>query len=376
MSVAARLSWPFALLAMIAASQAAAHEGTCKSASVPSDSVMTAERALAADTQSLAARLQLADAFMADNCFDEAVQTLEAGEALHGRSSQLQSQLREARSMQREQGYFEGLNRAEQAAKLSHNLLRCNKLADIAACDAALGSKPDDPQILISKADALVKTKRPADALAIYERARTLAPGDATLAQKIAAADSLSNELVNTCMSGAGTAALQACQSALVRGSRNEFDVLQRIGTLQQTANQPSAALDSYIAAGLLKPADRSVALSIVTLSASTGRKDALALAARGSALLTLGRALDALTPLQQALALSPDLPEAKTQLARAERLAREEAQQVIREERQKAAGAATRTGVASASASNPPQMAQAATARRFSNEAPVTQSN
>lgn len=278
--------------------------------------------------------------------------------------------------MQREQGYFEGLNRAEQAAKLSHNLLRCSKLADIEACDTALALKPDDPQILISKADALLKAKRPTDALEVYERARALAPGDATLTQKIAAAESLSGELVNTCMNGAGTAALQACESALVHGSKNEFAVLTRIGTLQQTANQSSAALDSYIAAGLLQPNDRSVALSIVALSASTGRKDAFALAARGSALLTLGRALDALTPLKQALALSPDLPKTKAQLARAERLAREEAQQVIREERQKVASTAAKAGAAPPAASRPSQIAQAATERRFTNEAPVTQSN
>lgn len=352
------LSYVIAALALALPAMALAHDGTCKS---PSEAVVTASKALEASPRDLEARLKLADALMANNCFDDAVHLLEEGEALHERNPQLQSQLREARSMQREQTYFEGLNRAEDAAKLSHNLLRCSRLGDLEACDQALARQPGDPQIQLAKADALVKAKRPADALSAYRRARELAPDDATIEQKIAAAETQRRALAETCQSATGETALQACQFALLPGNDDEFAIRKRSGILLQASSQPAAALDSYIAANLLRHGDRSVALAIVALSAE--RKDALTLAARGSALLTLGRALDALTPLKQALSLSPDLPEAKTLLPQAERLAQTEA-------RQRLADATTDKTAADAA------VAQAAPARRYSNAAPINASN
>ncbi len=346
------LAW-VAVLAMLAPSIALAHDGTCKN-TTPTDAARAASVVLERDPRDLDARLKLADELMASNCFDEAVHALEKGEALHGRNPQLQSQLREARSMLREQSYFEGLNRAEDAAKLSHSLLRCSRLADIEACDQALARQPGDPQIVLAKADALLQAKRPAEALTAYRRARELAPDNATIEQKIAAAEVQRRALIQTCRSATGQAALQACQSALLPGNDDEFDIRKRIGILLQASNQSEAALDSYIAANLLRHGDRSVALAIVALSASTGRRDALTLAARGSALLTLGHALEALTPLKQALALSPDLPEAKTQLAQAERMAQAEARRTL----------------ADAAAEKP------APARRYSNAAPMNASN
>jgi len=126
-----------AAFSLVAPAAAFAHDGTCKNSTTPSEAAVAASKALKEDSGNLEARLKLADALLASNCFEDAVHVLEEGEATHGRNGQLQSQLREARSMMREQTYFEGLNRAEDAAKLSHNLHRCNKLADIEACDAA-----------------------------------------------------------------------------------------------------------------------------------------------------------------------------------------------------------------------------------------------
>jgi tetratricopeptide (TPR) repeat protein len=352
-----------AALVLLAPAMALAHDGTCKNSATPNEAALAASRALESNPRDLDARLKLADALMANNCFDDAVHVLEEGEALHGRNPQLQSQLREARSMSREQTYFEGLNRAEDAAKLSHNLHRCSRLADIEACDQALARQPGDPQIQLAKADALLQAKRPADALAAYRRAHELAPDDVAIEQKIAAAETQRRAFLEACLSGTGEAALQACQSALLPGNDDEFAIRKRTGILLQASNQPAAALDSYIAANLLRHGDRSVALAIVALSASTGRKDALTLVARGSALLTLGRALEALTPLKQALALSPDLPEAKTLLPQAERLAQAEA-------RRRLADATADKPAAEAAGAKPPP------ARRYSNAAPVNASN
>lgn len=360
--------------ALLATSAALAHNGTCKNAS-PSETTLAAGKTLEENPRDLGARLRFADALMSDNCFEDAVKALEAGEAFHGRNAQLQSELREARSILREQGYFEELNRAEESAKLSRHLLRCNRFADIEACDQALTLKPDDPQVVMAKADALVQANRPAEALMVYERARKLAPESESFEQKIAAADARRRDALTACMNTAGQMALQSCESALAPGGEDEFAIRKRVGTLLQSANQPSAALDSYIAASLLKPGDRSIALSIVTLSESTARTDALTLAARGSALLTLGRALEALTPLKQALVLSPDLPGAKAQLARAERLAQEEARKLMRAER--IAQEKDRRQAAATVAKNAAAAPEAAaSARRYSNAAPVTKSN
>ena len=100
---------------------------------------------------------------------------------------------------------------------------------------------------------------------------------------------------------------------------------LSGIALLQQRGNQVSQALDSYIAANSLRQGDKGVALAILALLQSTQRKDAIALAARGSSLVTLGRAREALAPLRQAKALESELPDIDQQIKTAEALARTE---------------------------------------------------
>jgi tetratricopeptide (TPR) repeat protein len=146
----------------------------------------------------------------------------------------------------------------------------------------------------------------------------------------------------------------------LVRGDADEFEILKRKGILLQAANQASPALDAYVAADMLRHGDRAIALAIVALSESTGRGDAVTLAARGSSLMTLDRPAEALVSLKQALALSPELTEVKAQLARAERLAKND----------KGAGKSGMATVQVAAA------AGLAPARRYSNAAPATRSN
>jgi tetratricopeptide (TPR) repeat protein len=99
------------------------------------------------------------------------------------------------------------------------------------------------------------------------------------------------NRNMKRCTDGDGDAALQACKSVLVKGAPDEFEITMRIALLQQ----------------------------------STQRKDAIALAARGSSLVTLNRAREALAPLRQAKALEPGLPDIDRQLKAAEALARSE---------------------------------------------------
>jgi Flp pilus assembly protein TadD len=281
----------------------------------------------------LSKRLHLADLLLSAGCFDEAIHVLEAGEASNPRSTDLQYRLSRARSMLREKEYFEGIDEAEAAARLRRNVLRCTQLSDVDACDAVLSVQPTNADIVLAKGNALMKANRNDEALAAYAQAAQLAPNNTAIAAKLQAAQSQRQANQNRCMDGSGDAALQACQAILVKGAANEFAVTVRIANLQQATNQASLALDSYIAANTLRPGDKSVALATLALLDTTQRKDAIALAARGSALLTLGRPAEAVAPLKQAYALAPTWPDIARQLAAAETLAKETQPRVVARE-------------------------------------------
>ena len=111
--------------------------------------------------------------------------------------------------------------------------------------------------------------------------------------------------------------------AALLRGAADEFTIHSRLAQLYQQRNQPGPALASYIAADTLHGGDRGVALGIVAVTDASPRKDAVTLAARGSALLTLGRGREALAAMKQAQALAPSMPDLKARIAKAQALAR-----------------------------------------------------
>jgi tetratricopeptide (TPR) repeat protein len=309
-----------ATLLSIWMADASAHDGAlCQSGTA---AVTAAKVALAATPNSLPIRFKLADALIDANCYDEAVHTLEDGQAIHPRNTELQTKLRTTRSMVSEQDYFAGKEEAELAAKVSRNLLRCNKLGDLNACDEALKLKPDDVEILLSKGDALVKASRPAEAEPVYRRAKQAAPDNARVATQLAAAQTQRAAMLSQCQKGSGDAALQACQGALLHGSDDEFAIQSRMALLYQQRNQPAPALASYIAANAVKPGDRGVALGIVALTDANAANDAVAFAARGSALITLKRGREAMAALKQAQSLAPGMPDLRAQIAHAQKMA------------------------------------------------------
>lgn len=352
------------LLLLLAGAAAQAHDGggVC-AAGTPA--VSTAHAALDAAPESLPKRFALADALVQANCYPEAVQVLEQGEALHPRNPELQTKLRNTRSLSSEQSYFAGMEEAEVAARVSRNLLRCSRLGELNTCDEALKLRPDDLQIVLAKADAQLKANKPADAEITLRRARQLAANDANVTAKIAAAQQQRQAALGVCKSGENDTALAACQSALLRGSTDEFDVHSRLAQLHQQRNESAAALASYVAADALHAGDRNVALGIVALTDANPRKDAVTMAARGSALLTLRRGREALAALKQAQTLSPSLPDLKSQIAKAEALARTEPASPP-------AGVAGPATVQVASVPAPP----APPARRYSNAAEPSRSN
>jgi tetratricopeptide (TPR) repeat protein len=335
---------------------------TCANGSVEVDSLRDA---LARNAQSPDTRLELADALLAQACYAEAVHVLEEGERLHPRNGKIQSALRDARSMLSEQHYFDALARAERSAKSERNVLRCRKLGDIAACDAALREKPDDGALLIGKADALVRSGQPSEALLLYRQAAGLSGTPPDIEEKIAAAESQRQTLVAQCNGDSVDVALRACQLALLPGAGDEFALQRRRGILLQGMGQPSQALDAYIAASLLKSDDEAVSQAVVALTDSTGRKESVALVARGNALLTLKRGAEAVQAFKEAEASLPGLPGVEASLAAAEELARNEVQRSAA-----ATAAATAKGTAAVTA---PAVARVTTPATAAATAPGT---
>jgi tetratricopeptide (TPR) repeat protein len=335
-----------AVLFLLAVSVADAHEqakeGAC-AASSQKPAIVSARESLQQTPDALKVRLGLADLLIDAACYEEAVHVLEDGTAIHVRNEELQRKLRTARSLISERQFFEGLDQAELEAKLSRHVLRCTRFGDVDACDQALALKPDNLAVVIARGDALIKAQRPLEALDAYRKAGTLDPSNAEVATKTSAAQALRRTVEQRCLNEDGEAALGACQSILAKGAANEFDLLRRIGVLQQAANQPAKALDTYIVANSLRRGDKAVALAIVALVDSTGRSDALALAARGSSLVTLGKVREGIAAMHQAQALTPGLPGIGEQVAAAQRLLRQDER--VRESSQAVAAVApTRT--------------------------------
>lgn len=316
---------PGPLFALLFAVAAHAHDDGAVCITNPAPDIVAARAALTKSPATLELRLRLADKLVESNCYDAAVHVLEEGQPLHPGNAALQAKLRTTRSLVSEEGYFAGLEQAEVAARVSRNLLRCSRLGDLTACDEALKLKPDDPDVLLAKGEALLKAGKPADALQTYQRARQVAPDDAKVTAQLAAAQSQRQAALGTCQAGSDDAALAACQAALLRGAEDEFLVHARLAQIYQRRNQPAAALTSYVAANSLKRGDRNVALGIVGLTNNDTHRDAVAWAARGSSLLTLGRGTEALAALKQAQAIAPTMPELREQIAQAQVLAAKE---------------------------------------------------
>jgi tetratricopeptide (TPR) repeat protein len=315
------------LLTLLASSRVAvaASESTCVNGGQQNPGIAAGKTALQRSPTQLGKRMEVANLLEKAGCYDEAVHLLEEGQKYNPFNPTLLFSLRRARNMVKEEHYLEGIDQAEASARLNRKMERCAREHELAACDEVLSQQPNNTKILIAKGDALVKAHRPAEASKAYIRASELAPNSTALTGKLQTLQSQRQALLKRCTDGDGDAALQACKSVLVKGAPNEFETTVRMALLQQSTNQASQALDSYIAANSLRHGDKGVALAILALLESTQRKDAIALAARGSSLVTLGRANEALAALRQAKALEPELPDIDQQIKTAETLVRTE---------------------------------------------------
>ena len=315
------------LLTLLAASRVAvaASESTCVKGGQQNSDIAARKGTLQRSPTLLGTRIELANLLEKAGCYDEAVHALEEGQKYNPYNPTLLFSLRRARNLVKEEHHLEDVDQAEAGARLNRKIERCTSEHEVAACDEVLSQQPNNTKVLTAKGDALMKEHRGAEAWKAYIRASELAPDDTALTSKLQALRSQRQAVLKRCTDGDGDSALQACKSVLVKGAANEFEITVRIALLQQSTNQASQALDSYIAANSLRHGDKGVALAILALLQSTQRKDAIALAARGSSLITLGRAHEALTPLRQAKALEPELPDIDQQIKAAEALARTE---------------------------------------------------
>jgi tetratricopeptide (TPR) repeat protein len=269
---------------------------------------------------------------------------------------------------------------AREEGRFAHAVTRCTKFAELIACSEALNVKPNNPDLLVAEADALVQLKRPGEAIGVYRNALTVGADRELVGAKIVAAQSLRHSLLESCLTREGQSAERECESAWLPGAPDEVMVFKRRGFLLQGEGRPTAALDAYMAAARLGPKDRIVARAVVNLGESTGRKDAPALTAVGTALLALGRPADAVDALRQALRLAPDLATAKERLRIAERAVAAESRRSMQvadaahEPVSAAAGAGPAAGVGPAAAGAVAGASGASAT--FSNAAEETHSN
>jgi cytochrome c-type biogenesis protein CcmH/NrfG len=69
---------------------------------------------------------------------------------------------------------------------------RCRTHASVSTCDDALRWNPSDPSLLAAMGDALMRARRPADAMRVYQRAASLAPRTPGIEAKVQTAQALS----------------------------------------------------------------------------------------------------------------------------------------------------------------------------------------
>ncbi len=169
-------------------SRETASSSSCQSAAARA-AIADAKAALDHNPASLTARFTLADAWSDAGCFNDAVQVLQDAPALQSGNKELQTRLRVARSLVGEEIYFEKLDRADAEARLKRDVFRCSTLSDLDACSEAAKIKPDDATLLVAHGDALVRAKRPAEAIGRYRRAASLVPNQPAIAIKISVAE-------------------------------------------------------------------------------------------------------------------------------------------------------------------------------------------
>jgi tetratricopeptide (TPR) repeat protein len=178
---------------------------------------------------------------------------------------------------------------------------------EAAACRQAMRLQGDDAELASTAGDVFMQARRPTEAILAYRRSQRLGfPDEESLRARMAGAEAKRQTLLVACETGLDDAARRACDAALLPGAADEARILQRRGSVQAALHRDSEALDDFLAAQRFNPQDQELAQAVVRQADATGRHDVAALVGRGTALLALRRAAEAVAPLRQALALEP----------------------------------------------------------------------
>ncbi|MBV8853365.1 MAG: hypothetical protein JOY91_08185 [Sinobacteraceae bacterium] len=149
-------------------------------------SIADARTSQAQNPEALGPRLKLADALTDQACYEEAALVLEAAQLVYPHNSEIGGKLRAVRSLVTEQSYIQDMTQAQEKAQLQRDRLRCTRLADLGACQAALKISPNDAQLLAAQGDALLQAGRRTEAVASYQLAQQHGAEDPALRSKLA----------------------------------------------------------------------------------------------------------------------------------------------------------------------------------------------
>ncbi len=245
---------------------------SCLSASGEA-AVIACRRELSLAPHDLDIRFALSDALIGLQRHREAVEVLREGLERSPGNTRIKKKLSLTESHLEEQLWID--KRREQQADPSGataskkldtetklNMIRCTRLKGdraLKACNTALNLLPKDPSLHRSKADALMDMDRIGEAILAYRESLRLAPDDAETSNTLSRAQSKRKAIAAECQRLAGSAALSACEAALLVGARDEFVIQSRRGDLLSGMKRRAEAEEAYRRALDLSPNDRGI---------------------------------------------------------------------------------------------------------------------
>lgn len=268
-------------------------------------------------------RFALSDALIGLHRFQEAVNVLREGLEQFPGSNRIKKKLTLAESLAQEQLWIEQ-RRARSAQKTDQprldavtkrNIIRCTKLKGstaIEACNEALVTQPGDPSLHKARADALLSLGRIGESILAYRKALLLYPGDKETRQTLQTAQAKREALIGQCQQQDGSSALTSCQSALLKGERDESAIQVRIGELLLGLRQTTKALSAYEAALAVDPGNKEITEKIALL---TEPKTAATVKKESKTSVDLKQPKRPVQKTEQRLARVTDRPERKTKV-------------------------------------------------------------
>jgi tetratricopeptide (TPR) repeat protein len=162
--------------------------------------------------------------------------------------------------------------RALDAYLAAADLRRDDRATAAAVVALADSTGRSDYVTLVARGAALTTLDRPADAIRVLRRARSLAPDLEAAPPLLAAAEARRRAAAADCRRFSAEQALTACRGALLQGASDELDLLVRTSTLLREAGDVAGARPLLERAAQLEPGDAVVAAELARLRADGER--------------------------------------------------------------------------------------------------------